>query len=286
MLWTLVRHCRSRWSAKDTRRPPKLRKCQVAPDAGHGFPDSGLSASEPRIIGLMGKTRLSWLGHSCALLTLFTCIGLTGCAGVSSGGTSNPNSNQNPNQNPASPGQLSVAPTTMNFGTVALGSSSNLTGTLTAGSSDVNVSSAAWNGQGYSVSGITFPVTVAAGKSVTYTVTFEPQASGTSSGSISFVNDGSTSPAVQTLDGSAGQAGEHTVALSWDASTSSVIGYNVYRGTQSGGPYQLLTSSPQAETSYADGSVLSSTTYYYVTTAVDSNHVESVYSNQAQAAVP
>src|SRR5260370_35062886 len=38
----------------------------------------------------------------------------------------------------------------------------------------------------------------------------------------------------------------HGVDLSWDPSPSSVIGYNIYRGTRSGGPYPLkLNSSPQ-----------------------------------------
>lgn len=262
---------------------PELRKCQTAREAGHGFPDSGLSQGEPRIIGVMRKAPLSWKSPMCAVLAVFGCMALAGCAGVSSGGQ---NSNSNPNPNPANAGQLSVSPAIMNFGSVALGSQAAQRGTLTAGSSDINVTSAAWNGQGYSVSGITFPVTVAAGTSVNYTVTFAPQVAGDSPGSISFVNDGSSSPMVETLDGDGGQAGVHTVALSWNASTSSVIGYNVYRGTQSGGPYQRLTSSPQPDTSYTDTTVLTGATYYYVATAVDSNHAESVYSNQAQAVVP
>jgi len=278
----------SKWRPRNTHYAPlELRKCQIAREAGHGFPDSGLGQSEPPIIGVMGKTPLSWMGQMCALLALFACIGLTGCAGVSSAGQ-NSNSSQNPNPAPppAGAGQLSVSPITMNFGSVAIGSQATQSGTLSAGSSDINVTSAAWNGQGYSVSGITFPVTVAAGKSVNYTVTFAPQAAGDSPGSISFVNDGATSPVVETLDGDGGQAGVHTVALTWDASTSTVIGYNVYRGTQSGGPYQRLTSSPQPDTSYTDSAVLTGTIYYYVATAVDSNHAESVYSNQAQAVVP
>jgi hypothetical protein len=228
----------------------------------------------------MRKKWPSWPGHCSGLLAIVACIVLTGCAGVSSGGQSNSSTNQPPN------GLLSVAPATMKFGTVALGSSANLTGTLTAGTTDINVTSAAWTGGGYSVSGITFPVTVAAGKSLNYTVTFAPQVAGISSGNISFVNDGSSSPMVQTLDGSGGQEGLHTVGLSWDASTSAVIGYNVYRGIQSGGPYQLLTTSPLADTNYTDGTVLTGTTYYYVATAVDSSHVESTYSNQTQAVIP
>ncbi|MBZ5571181.1 MAG: choice-of-anchor D domain-containing protein [Acidobacteriia bacterium] len=184
-------------------------------------------------------------------------------------------------------GQLGVSPATMDFGDVTVGNSANQTGTLTAGASDITVSSAAWNGQGYSVSGITFPVTVPAGQSVNYTVTFTPQAPGNAPGTISFVSDATNSPSTQTLTGNGVQASQHSVALSWDPSTSSVIGYNVYRGTQSGGPYPTkLTSSPQAGTSFTDTTVGSGTTYYYVATSVDSNNSESTYSNEATAAIP
>ena len=55
------------------------------------------------------------------------------------------------------PSELGVSPSTLSCGTVAVGSSANKTGTLTAGTSDVTVTSAAWSGQGYSVSGISFP---------------------------------------------------------------------------------------------------------------------------------
>ena len=79
----------------------------------------------------------------------------------------------------------------------------------------------------------------------------------------------------------------HSVLLTWDASTSQdVIGYNAYRGTTSGGPYTKLNSSLISSTSYLDQSVQSGNTYYYVTTAVNSQGLESVYSNQAVATVP
>jgi Abnormal spindle-like microcephaly-assoc'd, ASPM-SPD-2-Hydin len=78
----------------------------------------------------------------------------------------------------------------------------------------------------------------------------------------------------------------HSVSLSWSASTSSGISYyNVYRGTISGGPYTLLKSGVTS-TSYTDSNVQSGKIYYYVTTAVDSAGLESVYSNQATAVVP
>ena len=79
----------------------------------------------------------------------------------------------------------------------------------------------------------------------------------------------------------------HSVLLTWDASTSQdVIGYNAYRGTTSGGPYTKVNSSLISSTSYLDQSVQSGNKYYYVTTAVNSQGLESVYSNQAVATVP
>jgi uncharacterized repeat protein (TIGR03803 family) len=77
------------------------------------------------------------------------------------------------------------------------------------------------------------------------------------------------------------------VALSWNASSSQdVIGYNAYRSTTSGGPYTKLNASLISGTSYNDQPLQSGYTYYYVTTAVNSQGQESVYSNQAVATVP
>jgi fibronectin type 3 domain-containing protein len=76
------------------------------------------------------------------------------------------------------------------------------------------------------------------------------------------------------------------VTLDWTSSTSAVIGYNVYRGTVSGGPYTQLNSSLVTTKQYQDSSVQSGQTYYYVVTAVDSSHVESANSNQVSATIP
>ena len=94
---------------------------------------------------------------------------------------------------------------------------------------------------------------------------------------------------VQEIENAAltGNCALHSAALTWTASTSAnVVGYNLYRATQAGGPYTKLTSSPVAGTSYVDITVQAGQTYYYVATAVDSNHNESGYSNQATATVP
>jgi hypothetical protein len=211
----------------------------------------------------------------------FGLLALAGCAGISSA------SKQSTTPPTSGSGQLSVSPSTMSFGNVAVGSNTTQKGTLTASTDDVTVTSAAWNGEGYSVSGITFPVTVPSGQSVNYTVTFAPAAAGSASGSISFVSNASDTPLTETLSGSGTQSGSsHTVALSWNASTSSVVGYNIYRGSQSGGPYSRLNVSPVAETSYTDSAVADGATYYYVATSINSNSTESAYSNQAVAQIP
>jgi hypothetical protein len=77
------------------------------------------------------------------------------------------------------------------------------------------------------------------------------------------------------------------VALAWTASSSpGVVGYNAYRSTTSGGPYTKLNTSLVSVTSYNDQTVQHGLTYYYVTTAVNSQSLESAYSNQAAATVP
>ena len=61
----------------------------------------------------------------------------------------------------------------------------------------------------------------------------------------------------------------------------------MYRGMTDGGPYSLqLNSALVFDIAFADTDVVSGQTYYYVVTAVDSNGVESIYSNQASATIP
>ena len=219
------------------------------------------------------------------LLALVSVCILAGCAGVSAG----PNNQVTPPPPNPSAGTLAVSPATLKFGNVNVGSSSALTATLSASNADVTVSSAAWNGTGYSVTGITFPVTITAGQSTNYKVTFAPPATGSDPGSISFTSDASNATLKESFTGAGTQSSppsQHSVSLNWDPSTSIVAGYNIYRGTQSGGPYTKLNSSLLAATDFSDSGVQSGTTYFYVSTAVDSSSVESSFSNEASADVP
>jgi hypothetical protein len=182
-------------------------------------------------------------------------------------------------------GQLAVSPPSMNFSGVTVGGSQNQTGTLTAGSSSITVSSAGWNGAGFSLSGISFPVTIPAGQGGPFTVTFAPQTTGAVNGTVSFLSNASNSPTNETLGGTGLQPTSHSVGLSWDPDASTVQGYYVYRGSQTGGPYTKI-STLQPGTSYVDASVLSGQTYRYVVTALGTNSQESTHSNEAVAVIP
>jgi len=136
----------------------------------------------------------------------------------------------------------------------------------------------------FSLSGIALPLTIAAGQSVPFTLTFTPQASGSAAAIGSFTSNASNS-ASESLTGAGTAPPQHLVNLTWDG-VSAVVGYNVYRSSQSAGPYTKINSSLDASTTYADNSVQAGQTYYYVTTAVDAGGTQSQYSGAVQALVP
>jgi fibronectin type 3 domain-containing protein len=89
------------------------------------------------------------------------------------------------------------------------------------------------------------------------------------------------------LTGTGAAPPQHSVDLSWNGSpTATVVGYNIYRGSQSGGPYTKINSALNANTTYTDSSVQAGQIYYYVTTAVDSVGAESSNSNQIRIPIP
>ncbi|PYV71597.1 MAG: hypothetical protein DMG96_28490, partial [Acidobacteria bacterium] len=181
-------------------------------------------------------------------------------------------------------GQLAVSPSTLNFGSVAVGSSESMSASLSATGASVTVSSATVNSSEFSLSGVSLPFTIAAGQSAPFTMKFVPQTSGSASGSLSFKSNATTSTTVEALSGS-GTVSTHSVALAWSP-VSAVSGYNVYRGTQSGGPYSKINSVLDASTSFTDTAVQAGYTYYYVTSAVSGSGLESTYSNQVKAVIP
>ena len=168
-----------------------------------------------------------------------------------------------------------------------VGSNSTLSVTLTnGGNSTVTVSSVTVTGTGYASSGVTTTQGIAAGATATLNVTFTPTTAALIPGNITIASNATNSPISITLSGTGVQAVQHSVGLSWTASTSPVVGYNVYRGSVSGGPYTLITGSLVAGTAYTDLTVQAGQTYFYVVTAVDASGNESVFSNEVSATIP
>jgi hypothetical protein len=60
----------------------------------------------------------------------------------------------------------------------------------------------------------------------------------------------------------------------------------VYRSLTSGTGYVKVNPSLVSVVDYTDSTVANTTTYYYVTTAVDGSGNESINSNEAVAAIP
>ena len=102
------------------------------------------------------------------------------------------------------------------------------------------------------------------------------------SGCAGVSSSSKSSPQSPSSTGSSG----YSVDLAWNPSNSVVIGYNLYRGTVSGGPYARLNSSVLSGTTYTDSTIQSGTTYYYVSTSINSDSEESSYSNEASATIP
>ena len=157
---------------------------------------------------------------------------------------------------------VSISPTAASLAT---GATQQFTATV-SGTSNTAVT---WKANGGAVSsGGLYTAPATAG---TYSVTATSVADPTKSASASV----SVAVAVQ-----------HRATVSWTASSSAVTGYNVYRATQSGGPYTMLNSGLISGTTFVDSTVVSGATYYYVATAVDSSGVESAFSNQITAVIP
>lgn len=209
------------------------------------------------------------------LLVLTGAVSLTGCQGVSAH-----SSNQSGGGSPA---QLSVTPTTIAVGNVSDGSSGTATGTLSASGSSVTVDSVVSNNSAFIESGLSLPLTIAAGQSVSFTVTFSPMTTGAQTAALTFTSSAQTPTTMAAITGTGTAASTHSVALSWNASTSTnILGYNVYRAaynSSSCGSYSKINSVLNTGTLYTDLSVVNGTSYCYASTAVNTSNEESTYSN-------
>ena len=190
---------------------------------------------------------------------------------------------------------VSLSPTSLGFGNQAIDmTSATKTVTLSnTGNAALSITSLALTGTNASdfAQANTCGSSLAVGANCTIVVMFTASVSGTEAASLSIADNCSGSPQTVSLSG----AGMHDVILYWNPSTTPGVGYNVFRGTTSGGESTTpLNSSPVAAgctstttCTYTDATVVTGTTYYYTVTAVASNDVtQSANSNQVSAPVP
>src|SRR5881227_1448283 len=88
----------------------------------------------------------------------------------------------------AGTGQLVVSPSSINFGSIAVGSSKTQAVTLVnSGGPKLIISQVSLSGTGFSLGAMNYPITLAGGQSMTCIVTFTPPSTGTDSGSVAVV---------------------------------------------------------------------------------------------------
>lgn len=181
---------------------------------------------------------------------------------------------------------LTASSQQISFGNVTVGSSTAQLLSLTAsGNSNVIISSVSATGPGFSASGGS-GMTLMPGNSVTVSVNFEPQGNGNASGKLLIESSASDGLLQIPLSGvGVAAAVQHSVTLTWDASTSLVIGYLVYRGTPNGELSQL-NPTPDNNTTYTDQPVPGGVTYVYAVKSVGSDGLLSDFSNQVTVTTP
>lgn len=176
------------------------------------------------------------------LAMIFLCLAtIVGCQGFSSKSSTTQ----------TQPGSLSPIVASINFGTVKTGSTQALSETVTnSGASSVTISQITISGTGFTLSGFTAPATLAAGQSASFTVTFAPQTTASSTGTLTLTSNSSN----PTL----------TIALSGTGSASA--------GVLSATPSTIAEGSVQDGTSgQATGSLAATGTDVTVTAVSSSN---------------
>ena len=134
--------------------------------------------------------------------------------------------------------QLAITPATLSFGNVTVGSSASLQATLTASNAAVTISSDQSTNSEFAILGLTLAGNDSSWTKLSVTIQFTPNASGDSLRQAGFTSNAANSPTVEQLTGTGVAQVAHNVYLTWDPGDENAVGYNVYRGTASAGPFQ------------------------------------------------
>ena len=167
-------------------------------------------------MGLASKTPLKLVFNIFAASALLAALALlSGCQGVSAGGSSTP----------PPTGNLSLGALTLGFGSVAAGSNKTLSVTATnSGTKSITVSSAAVSTKYFSLTSPTLPIILAAGQSTTLNVMFSPNAAGAFTANVAVSSDASNGAVNLALSGTGVADGQLSLNPTSEAFGSVTVG--------------------------------------------------------------
>lgn len=149
----------------------------------------------PNFAAFEGPTGKKALRLAPVVLLLSAIVYLSGCTGAAS----SPKSATTPTPTPAT---ITVAPQSITFGSVAVGSTGSQSVTISnGGGSTLTVTQVSTTATGVTITGVTLPLTIAAGGQASFNVVFSPKAAGALSGAVSVVSDLSTTAIPVSLSG-------------------------------------------------------------------------------------
>lgn len=185
---------------------------------------------------------------------------------------------------------LSLNGTAFTFGDVVMKSPHVQSMILTSsGTLPLTITSATLTGAGFTMSGITYPITLNPTQTAKLYVEFNPTVTGAVTGQLTIASNSSTGAKLVIPITATGEASPYLVDLSWDPVTSTTLpiaGYYVFRATSGSSTFQLMTPSADALTDYVDYSVVAGVTYDYYIESVNTGGVASAPSALLSITIP
>ncbi len=131
------------------------------------------------------------------IFAIFAILSISGCTGVAS--TPNAGSSQN---SPSTAAVISVEPASISFGDVPIGSTASQSVTImNNGGSSLTVKQVSTIVPGITISGISLPLTIAAGNQSNFNLVYSPKTPGVLSGHVSVSSGGSSFASTVSLSG-------------------------------------------------------------------------------------
>jgi len=141
-----------------------------------------------------GKKTISAAATALLLLVILSTSGCVGVTGAPKSSSLSPTT--------SSGAAFTVAPASINFGSVPLGSTASQSVTISnGGTSNLTITKASASAAGVTINGVTLPLVIDAGKQSTFDVVFSPKAAGALAGQIAILSSISSTPSTVSLRG-------------------------------------------------------------------------------------